>query len=91
MARSIKKTEAAVVQVNNISPAAMKVILAKINATTNPGITHGSEAFVKGPTNFAQSDGFAKFSRPGESTPIASIEGGGGFKINAENVKTMKF
>ena len=88
MERKINKAEAAAVKVNNISPAAMKVILEKIKGPANPGADRG--VFVKGPTDFAQSDGFAKFSRPGETAPIISIQDDGGFKMNAEIVKGLE-
>ena len=87
MAKEIKREESAAVEVANISPAAMKVILAKIKAT-NPGTTQGLEAFVRGPSSFSQSKDFYKFSRPGDNTPIISIKGGG-FKITADIVKDI--
>jgi hypothetical protein len=89
MAKNFRKAEASMVRVSNISPAALKVILSKIKSTTNPGVTHGSEAFVKGPTDFAQDGSFYKFSRPGENTAIINIQDGSGFKINADIVKDI--
>lgn len=90
MAKAIKKTEAAEVRVNNISPAAMKVILSKMKTKGRPNPGGDSQVFVKGPTDFAQSDGFAKFSRPGESVGIIiNVEGDGGFKINDTVVKDI--
>jgi hypothetical protein len=88
MAKAIKKTEAAEVRVNNISPAAMKVILTKIKRT-NPSPGGDSQVFVKGPTDFAQDGSFYKFSRPGESAAIINIKDGGGFKITADIVKDI--
>jgi hypothetical protein len=87
MAKSIKKAEPAATAVTNISPAAMKVILAKIKAS-NPGSPQGKEAFVRGPSHFAQTKDFYKFSRPGESDAIISIQGGG-FKVTADIVKDI--
>ena len=88
MAKNFKKAEEVTSHVANISPEAMKVILAKIKATTNPGDIRGLGAFVRGPSSFSQSKDFAKFSRPGEIEPIISIKGGG-FKITADIVKDI--
>lgn len=85
MAKEIRKDESAS-EVANISPAAMKVILAKIKAS-NPGSTQGSEAFVRGPSSFSQSKDFYKFSRPGEND--ISIQHAGGFKVTADIVKDI--
>lgn len=88
MADNLRKSQGAVVKVSNISPAAMKVILEKISGPTNPGTDRG--VFVKGPTDFSQSDDFAKFSRPGESAAIINIKDNGGFKLNADVVKGIE-
>ena len=92
MERKINKTGLAATKVSSISPAAMKVILSKIQATTkpNPGGDRSGEAFVKGPTDFAQEGSFYKFSRPGETTPLFNIEHAGGFKIDADVVKGLE-
>lgn len=90
MAKAIKKAEAATVQVKNISAAAMKVILSKMKTKSRPNPGGDSQVFVKGPTDFAQSDGFAKFSRPGDAAGIIiNVEGDGGFKINENIVKDI--
>jgi len=88
MDKKVNKVEAAAVVTKNISPAAMKVILEKIKGPATPGMDRG--IFVKGPTDHSQSSGFSKFSRPGESTAIISIQDDGGFKINAETIKGIE-
>lgn len=91
MAKSIKKTEvSAAAQISNISEAAMKVILSKISASSKPNPGGDNSVFVKGPTDFAQDGSFYKFSRPGDKTPLVSIEHTGGFKINAESIKAIE-
>lgn len=87
MARELKKNEDAAVEVSNISPAAMKVILVKIKSA-NPGGTKGSDAFVRGGGGFSQTKDFTKFSSLEDHSPIVSIQGGG-FRITADLVKDI--
>ncbi len=86
MAKAIKKAEETTVKVSNISPAAMKVILAKVKGAPDPGGPRSGEPFVKGPTGFEQSGDFIKFIlSEGKSMSLP----GNSFKITADIVKDI--
>jgi hypothetical protein len=85
MERRMNTPGSGAVRVNNISPAVMKLILAKIQATTYP-----KAALPTGNTSFDKEGSFYKIIDPDKGTTLFSIQSTSGFNIDADVVKDLE-